>query len=211
MIKLSERLNEIFCHVENCDSVADVGADHGKVAVKCALCGKSVVATDISAQSLSKTKELAESYGVDVKTVVCDGLGLVHSGEVEAVIIAGLGGIEIAKILNDAFSDRKRFKKYVLSPNTDAKVVRQALIENEIGIERDYTISDMGKFYPIIVGGGSYKPRDEFEIEFGIEYKTDETTKAAMESEYERLKPFKDKLSGETKSRFGLLEKIYET
>ncbi len=211
MIKLSERLNEIFCHVENCVSVADVGADHGKVAVKCALCGKKVVATDISSQSLLKTKELAESYGVNVKTVVCDGLSSLESGEVEAVVIAGLGGIEMAKILSDAANADKRFKKYVLSPNTDAKVVRSVLIKNKIGIERDYMIEETGKFYPIIVGGGSYQPYDEYEIEFGIEYKTDETTKSAMKKEYERLQPFKDKLSGENKSRFGLLEKIYET
>ncbi|MGN0795930.1 MAG: tRNA (adenine(22)-N(1))-methyltransferase [Christensenellales bacterium] len=210
MIKLSDRLKELVKHVDG-ESVADVGCDHGKVAVYCALSGKRAIATDISEQSLHKAERLAKQCSVAVKTILCDGLDKVESKEVDVVIIAGMGGIEIGKILADGARLNKTFKKYVLSPNTDAKVVREFLQEKRIGISRDYMIEDKNKFYSIIVAGDcEFRQLDDFELEFGMEYKTCPTSLKYLKKEYSRLKSVSEKLEGNSKNRFNLLRETDE-
>lgn len=210
MIKLSGRLNELLKHLDG-ESVADVGCDHGKIAVYCALKGKRTVATDISEQSLRKAEQLAKKHSAELKTVLCDGLTGIENGEVENVLIAGMGGIEIVKILSDGFAHNKKFNKYVLSPNSEAKAVREFLQTEKIGISRDYVIEDMNKFYSIIVAGDcDFKPLNDFELEFGMEYKTCDASIKRLKKEYMQLKPIADKLAGDSKRRFILLENLNE-
>ena len=60
------RIETILSMIPPCRAVADIGTDHGRVALaalKRGIAGRAV-ATDISAASLSKARALAESEGV---------------------------------------------------------------------------------------------------------------------------------------------------
>ena len=98
------RLDEITSHLSGEDLVADVGCDHGYISEKLLKSGgaKKVVMTDISAKCLLKAQTLlsAEISQGKATAVVCDGLKGVDL-PITAVVIAGMGGEEIIKILTE--------------------------------------------------------------------------------------------------------------
>ena len=129
-IRLDERLTRIATLVDY-GRVADVGCDHGKLGYYLIGTDKasSVIATDISEGSLKRARELAYDNGVAdlMQTRLGDGLSPVADGEVDTVVIAGLGGDVISGILASAREEGKRFAHFVLSPNTHPEKVRREL------------------------------------------------------------------------------------
>ena len=187
-IRLDERLTAIANAIDY-GSVADVGCDHGKLGYY--LLGtdraSAVIATDISEGSLKKARELALENGVSelMQTRLGDGLAPVGDGEVDTVVIAGLGGDVISEILARAREDGKKFSHFVLSPNTHAEKVRRELAGWGHTITRDFVIECAGKRYPIIkteVGGDSL---DEYQILFGKFYAASEDFISNAENELE--------------------------
>lgn len=147
--------------------IADVGADHGKVAVSLAEKGYRVIATDISAVCLDKARRLAESTGVQLRFSVGDGLTAVSGCDVETVVICGMGGMEIVSILKNA---EKLYCRYILSPQKDVRAVRETLFRLGLAVLADYTVESASKFYDVIVAenGPVVHEPSETELEFGF-------------------------------------------
>lgn len=172
MIKLDKRLKCLLSEIQG-DTIADIGCDHGKLAVSAVLGGfaKSTIAVDISAESLAKTSKLADICGVSeqVSCRVGDGFMPIKERSVDTAVIAGVGGYEIAEILANCECEVKRF---VLCPHQNADKARIAL--NGLGYTavKDYVVKSGGKFYPIIVGErcAEYKPYDKKNLRFGMNY-----------------------------------------
>ncbi len=152
-IRLDQRLKTVADLVDG-KVVADIGCDHGKLGYY--LLGvekaKKVIATDISAPSLKKAKELALENGVcdNMETRLGDGLEPVESAEADNVIIAGMGGDLIAKIILSAYEKNKRYQTFILSPNTHAEKVRRTLSEIGHEIIVDDIVFACGKYYTVI-------------------------------------------------------------
>lgn len=147
---LGKRLSAVVDEVDG-KSMADVGCDHGKVSVECLLRGKTekVIACDISQKSLQKAIDLAERFGVsNIDFRVGDGLQVIADGEVDSVVIAGMGGIEIMSILSHI---PQGVRQLVLSPHRNTIELRKFLSDRQIYIEKDYVIKDGRKFYDMIV------------------------------------------------------------
>ena len=121
-IRLDARLAVVAELASGAVTVCDVGCDHGKLACWLVETGRAerAIATDISLPSLKKAEVLAEHLGVSdlVETRAGDGLDPVLDGEADTVVIAGMGGDLIARILERAHAEGKRFGRLVLSPNT---------------------------------------------------------------------------------------------
>ncbi len=171
-IQLDKRLQTIANLVGKAKCVADVGCDHGKLGYY--LIGteraERVIATDISAPSLKKAKELASQNGVAqlMDTRLGNGLEPVNSGEADVVVIAGMGGDLIAEILEGARLASKEFDKYVLSANTHAEKVRRQIEKCGCHVTFDDMIDCGRKFYTIIVAEkGVREPLDEKHIKYG--------------------------------------------
>ena len=132
------------------DVITDVGTDHGYLPVMLAKnkIGKKLIATDISASSLKKACDLAQKYGAEIDCRVCDGLA--KASETTLAVMAGIGGNEIIKILENS----EYHGKMVLQPVPTATDLRQYLVENNYKIEKDYVIFDESKFYFIFVVSG---------------------------------------------------------
>lgn len=128
------------------DIVADVGADHGYLSAMLQKSNqfKKVIATDISAPSLQKAKQLFQSLNLDIECIVCDGIEAVPQATL--VCICGMGGYEIIKILNQ----RPQAKKFVFQPVQNGIELREYLIRHRYKIVSDYVIEDKCKFYNII-------------------------------------------------------------
>lgn len=144
------RINEISALIDNCESFADVGCDHGYIALSVLQSGKckSVTVTDISAKCLAKAEKLLADYICDgrCRAVCCDGLKGVSS-DTEQVLVAGMGGEEIIKILSEGFIP----KKFILQPMKNADKVRKFLLSRGCKIVYDGIFKD-GKYYFVIKG-----------------------------------------------------------
>lgn len=150
---LDERLSAIVDLVGRADTVVDVGCDHGYVAnylVEENLAQK-VYATDISEPSLRKNERFAFSRGNDQRVISLLGDGLVplRDKDFDLVIIAGMGGDLIIKILQKSF-DLVKGKTLILQPMTQRDSVRKYLVENGFKIQKEAIVRDKNKFYEIM-------------------------------------------------------------
>ncbi|NLD17430.1 MAG: SAM-dependent methyltransferase [Tissierellia bacterium] len=152
-IKLDNRLKEIVKILGKNEIVVDVGCDHGYVAnylIEEDL-AKLVYATDISKPSLEKNIEFSKLRGNENKVISILGNGLfpVKDKNFDAVIMAGMGGELIMKIIDDAF-DFIQKKTLILQPMTARVELRKYLGEKGFKIEKESIIRDGNKFYEII-------------------------------------------------------------
>ena len=135
--------------------VADIGTDHGYVAEKLSKFEKieKVVATDISEKSLNKLNSLIKLNNLDkIETKVGDGLIPVEKADI--CVIAGMGGLEITKIIDNQNCDKNAQKKcniFVLQPAQNIVELRLWAIKNHFKIIDDFTFEDAERFYSILV------------------------------------------------------------
>lgn len=177
-IRLDKRLTQI-ANLVDYGKVADVGCDHGKLGYYLISTDRAseVIATDISAMSLKKAKELAEDNGVSsvMQTRLGDGLKPVASEEVDTVVIAGLGGDVISSILKDAGDDGKTFEHFILSSNTHPEKVRREIVRQGHRIIYDEMLECGGKVYTIIKTERGEGTLDDMQIAYGANFRTSET------------------------------------
>ena len=149
MIKLSDRLQCIADNIKRGETMADIGTDHGFLPLYLYEEGISpkVIMADISEPSLSKAKAAAEERGL-AKNVYCragDGLKVLESGEVDAVVIAGMGGLLMCEILGENPKKAHSFKKFILQPRSHSGQLRRWLLNNGYDITGEELVRE-GKF-----------------------------------------------------------------
>ena len=184
---MNGRITQICSHLGRGKTFADVGCDHGycaEYALKNNLFEK-VYISDISAGSLKKAEELLEKYVQAGKCipVLADGMqGLPK--DLDALLIAGLGGEEIIKILREGYLP----KRFIFQPMKNAEKLRSFLVESGAKITADYTFGE-GYFYDLIAGenegGSNYSER---EILFGKDNLANPTPSFLHKLEEERRK-----------------------
>lgn len=159
------RFEIVASALEKCSTFADIGCDHGyytEYMLKNGLCSAALI-SDISAPSLKKAETLLKDYiaAGRVKSACVNGLRAVDKNT-SLVLIAGMGGMEIIKILSEGFIP----KKFVFQPMKDSPALRKFLVKSGAKITLDKTYLGGGYFYDIIKGerGG------------GDEYSSDELT-----------------------------------
>lgn len=167
-LKLTKRMTAIVDLIDE-SSIADIGCDHGKIVGQAFLDKKINFAylSDISEKSLQKAKLLLGELNIDkgkIEFNVADGLENFSTKSVQQVIIAGMGGELIKKIISKS---KIKFKSYILEPQHNEYELKKFLVSNGYQIIFDKIIYDMGKFYNIIkVVLGSDK-LTEFDYFFG--------------------------------------------
>lgn len=168
-----KRIETICSHLIRAETFADVGCDHGyctEYMLEKGLCDFAIV-SDVSARSLLKAEKLLARYVKSgrVRAVVGDGFFGVPK-DTEEVLIAGMGGVEIVKILSD---ENCGFlpQRFVFQPMHNGELLRRYLLENGGYIERDFTFRDGNKFYDLIAGRRTKQGESQFytaeEAEFG--------------------------------------------
>lgn len=145
---MSKRIDVIASLIEPCGIFADVGCDHGLVAKKVLdeELAEKVFITDISKPSLDKAIALLEEFYPDKFTAyLTDGLTSVPAAN--EVLIAGMGGEEIIKII-----EKSAYKPVILilQPMKNADKVRKYLRKIGYGLDRDFTFYQDDKYYDIM-------------------------------------------------------------
>lgn len=167
---LTSRLKSIAQMVPKVQTAADIGCDHGKVAVWLVQNGRvqTVVCGDISAPSLDKARMLAKAAGVDghVLTRVGNGFDVLATGEAQAAVLAGMGGELMVRILEEG--GKIVPDTLVLSCNRDAALVRKWLCGAGFVIEDEALVFENGIYYPVIrAKRGRVQELTQMEMQFG--------------------------------------------
>lgn len=152
--KLSKRLQAAVTLVGHTEALADIGCDHGKLCVYCLATGAAdkAVGVDISAPSLAKAERLAAEYDLPLQTRVGDGLKPLGTDEVETAVIAGMGGMEIARILATAPFAPPRL---VLVPHKNTDAVTRYLFLAGYTVKADFVLLDEGHWYRALAAEGA--------------------------------------------------------
>ena len=153
-LKISRRLNTAASMVTPGNTVADVGCDHGYLPIMLVRDGiaPAAIAMDVRPGPLSRAKAHIEEYGLTTKieTRLSDGLSGLAAGECDTLVIAGMGGPLIEKILGNAPEKAQSFKEMILGPQSDVPHFRRWLYENGFCIIDEAMVCEEGKYYPLI-------------------------------------------------------------
>ncbi|WP_378953811.1 tRNA (adenine(22)-N(1))-methyltransferase [Pelosinus sp. sgz500959] len=164
-MKLGERLAALGAFVPQGARLADIGTDHGYLPIeliqkKIAI---SAVAGDIHKGPYQAAKDNIESLGLEEKISVRfgNGLAVLSPGEVDTVVIAGMGGSTIIEILKSQPEVTSSVTRLILQPMIAAVAVRSWLTANKWCIVDEALVQDEGRLYEIIVAEQGVSP--EFE------------------------------------------------
>lgn len=165
-MKLTGRLEAVARLAAGGVNIADVGTDHGYIPVSFALRSHPgrLAASDVNPGPIESARRSARDAGVvdRIEFSLADGLRGIDSG-FDTIIIAGMGGELIAKILSEAPFDLTG-RTLVLQPQSKIGELVGYLYSRDMAIERGEIVSDMGRTYLVfrVICGRkwSYAPND---------------------------------------------------
>ena len=153
-MNLSKRLQMNVSLVPQGARVADIGCDHGYAAIWLIQnqVAEKMIAMDINEGPLERAKEHIALYGLQayIQTRLSDGVAALKPGEVEAVLIAGMGGGLVMHILKDGEKVCQSAKELILQPQSEIEHVREFLREEGYTILAEDMVYEDGKFYPMM-------------------------------------------------------------
>ncbi|MBP3729270.1 MAG: SAM-dependent methyltransferase [Lachnospiraceae bacterium] len=153
-MKLSHRLETILSLVPKGLRTADIGTDHAYVPL--ALIERriapSVIATDLRPGPLANASDRIRKKGreAQVQLRLGDGLSPIRPGEAEVIIISGMGGALMSRILQEGRAVAARASRLILSPQSEWAEFRGFLSEEGYYIDEERCIEEEGKFYIIL-------------------------------------------------------------
>ena len=154
-LKLSNRLKALADLINIGAAVADIGSDHGYLPVYLAQnrVATRIIASDISAASLSAARRFAKMYNVteSITFMVTPGLDGITAADVDTIVIAGMGGETILQILENAPWTNSEAVKLILQPQSKIDLLCRFLYDNGYEIKETKSITDRGKSYTVIM------------------------------------------------------------
>ncbi len=153
-IRLDERLRCAFELLQGAKRVADIGCDHGKLSAALLLDGRCerVIAGDISADCLDKTRRLLERYDLRdrAEARLGSGLSVISPGECDGAAILGMGGELIAELLQASVTVAERMERLVLQPMSGVEELRQWLYETGYHVLADRLVTVGSRWYQLM-------------------------------------------------------------
>lgn len=165
---IGKRLEKIASYVKRGMRIADIGTDHGYIPLYLIKEGIApfAIAMDINAGPLQKAQDniCNNLLGHQIYTRLSDGIRQLSPSEVDCVIIAGMGGRLILRILEQDQEKLSTYVRYILSPHSEAEVVREGVLRLGLDIIDEDMVYEEGHFYPILIcepsESGSYLDSD---------------------------------------------------
>lgn len=152
--------------------MADVGTDHGHLPIYLVNSHKveRAIAMDVRPGPLSRAEQAIRICGLQEQICVrlADGLAALEPNEAETVVIAGMGGALIQKILGEGKHMWDSVGHWILSPQSEIGETRHWLEEHGFSIQKEDMVLDGGKYYVIMdVIRGLMRYHEEYEYTYG--------------------------------------------
>lgn len=150
-MQLSKRLQAAAGMVTKGNRVADVGCDHAYTSIY--LCEEkiapSVIAMDVNKGPLAGAKSHVEQAGLteQIDLRLSDGLQALQPGEADTVLLCGMGGLLMIKILSDYPDTTASLEELILQPQSEVGEVRHFLHNHGYEITKEHMLKEDGKYY----------------------------------------------------------------
>lgn len=153
-MQLSKRLSAVAGLVTPGSRLVDVGTDHGYIPIY--LVSREIVpaaiAMDINRGPLERAREHIAENNLEelIETRLSDGVSALRAGEADSMIIAGMGGGLVVKIMSEGQKVLSGMREFVLQPQSELEMVRRFLQDAGYEIIEEDMILEEGKFYPVM-------------------------------------------------------------
>lgn len=150
-VQLSKRLLAAAGMVTKGNIVADIGCDHAYTSIYLCQAGiaPKVIAMDVNKGPLVGARTHVEEAGlteqIDIR--LSDGLQKLVPGEADSVLLCGMGGLLMIKILSDYPETTASLKELILQPQSEVGEVRRYLHKQGYEITKEHMLKEDGKFY----------------------------------------------------------------
>lgn len=152
-VKLSRRMRALADLVVPCQSLADVGCDHAYLSLFLVESGRvrRALAMDIRPGPLKRARQHIAEAGMEdrVESRLSDGLQDYRPGETEAILISGMGGNLIRKILEADLDAARAAGQIILGPQSDLPMLRAWLLDRGFVTLAEDLVEEDGKWYPL--------------------------------------------------------------
>lgn len=153
-MQLSERLRAVAESVTVGNRVADIGCDHAYISIYLIEndIAPQVIAMDVNKGPLKRARENITRHGFDnrIRTRLSDGLHEMSPGEADTILIAGMGGALIIKILEEGHKAVQKCRELILQPQAELFLVRKYIHQIGFHIVREKMLKEDGKYYVIM-------------------------------------------------------------
>jgi len=150
-MQISKRLGAAVALVTKNNRVADIGCDHAYTSIYLVenKIASKVIACDINKGPLQRAKENISRYGYSaiIETRLSDGAKKIEHGEVDTLLVSGMGGGLVVKILSDSKEVVESCTELILQPQSEIYLVRKYLHEIGYQITDENMVIDEGKYY----------------------------------------------------------------
>lgn len=169
---LAQRLQSVAKMLGNHRRIADIGSDHAHLPVWLVKKGRIdfAVAGEILPGPLQATCRTICAQGLEniIFGRLGNGLEVLAPGEVDAVVLAGMGGAEIRRILDRSPAVFIRLQRIVCQPMTGGYGLRKWLFERGWCLKAQDLVLEDGRLYEMFsVVPGQAEAEDELLIEIG--------------------------------------------
>ncbi len=153
-MQISKRLEAVAGMVTPGCIIADIGTDHAYIPIYLVSGGTAprAIAMDVNRGPLEKAVIHIRQYGLSdrIETRLSDGLTAMQPGEAKSIVIAGMGGPLVIRILTEGAKCAEAAEELILQPQSEIRLVRAYLEENGYRIVQEDIVCEEGKFYPMM-------------------------------------------------------------
>lgn len=169
-MRLSKRLKAITEFVSDDSKIIDIGCDHAMLDIYLYENFKNIniIASDIHEGAIKQAKRNIEKHNLDEKIHLRlgDGLDVIKKGEVDSIIISGMGFYTIKEILTNP-EKLEGINKIIIQSNTDIVKLRKFVIKLGFKISGESLVKDKDIIYTVIEFTLGYEKYSYDEIYFG--------------------------------------------
>ena len=170
-MELSKRLRCVADLVTPGSRMADVGTDHGYLPiwlVEAGVC-PGAIAMDVGKGPLERAQIHIREHGLEekIETRLGDGLERLAPGEADTLVLAGMGGPLMQRILTQGEETARAARELILSPQSDLRAFRQFLYEAGYTVTEERMLREDGKYYTVMRAVPGQDPEPWSPAEFG--------------------------------------------
>lgn len=152
-MRLSKRLKAITNFASDNSKIIDIGCDHALLDIYLYenLKNSTIIASDIHEGAVKQAFRNLKKYNLDGKIDLRlgDGLDVIEKGEVDTIIISGMGFYTIEDILTNP-EKLEGINNIIIQSNTDIVKLRKFVIKLGFKIEKEALVKDKDIIYTVI-------------------------------------------------------------
>jgi tRNA (adenine22-N1)-methyltransferase len=149
---LSRRLSAIAEYVQDCDTLLDVGSDHGLLPYWLLKQNRirTALVSDVREEPLKQAQHTLKSFDSSrVRFYLSDGLRSIDE-PFDTCVIAGMGSPNIQNILVGGLEKAKKAHRILLQSNSGLSVLRQFMVDHQFELKDERLVKERAHFYVIM-------------------------------------------------------------